>query len=321
MALIRLIDLTASVRTSTQSGLRRKVPRLIKKELDKYLNWAAQDGGYHHLRIVPNIITEIIDSNMTGDDITQFMQNRMRALARLQCEFLRADRDAHFWQIVKPSLLHSPKIKVEDENSSPLLRGWSSPIQEGLDSQHSQDELSTDGLGFDGIKIKTEVGTKRKRIVHSPRGRDDTSVDELVADDYKGQAKQKRPRKSTPSDNLVQHRGEKQAPHTPTKDHRQKTQETTPENSVNLVHYRRPPSVVYGLFILNTTVFVLTVDAAKGDTGYVSFHVETDFQDKHQSVWNALTIAIATCMARDELRTRLEDFEPLPIEVDSDPDA
>lgn len=93
-----------------------------------------------------------------------------------------------------------------------------------------------------------------------------------------------------------------------------------PETPLKLT-YRRPPPVVYGLFILNTTVLLLTVDSSKGDSAYVSFHVQTNLQDTHQSVWNALTLAMAVCLARDELRGRREDFEALPVEVESDPDA
>lgn len=85
--------------------------------------------------------------------------------------------------------------------------------------------------------------------------------------------------------------------------------------------YRRHPPVVYGLFILNTSVLVLTTDSSKGDDAYVSFHVQVDFQDEQQGIWNALTVATAVCLARDELRTRVGDFEELPCLEESDPDA
>jgi hypothetical protein len=93
-----------------------------------------------------------------------------------------------------------------------------------------------------------------------------------------------------------------------------------PDTPSELMYVRDPP-VVYGLFILNSSVFLLTADAAKDDEAYVSFHVDMDFMDRHQSFWNALTVAIAVCMARDELMTRLDDFEELPKVEDSDPDA
>ncbi|GAB0145057.1 hypothetical protein EsHS_00005504 [Epichloe bromicola] len=200
MALLRLIDLTSSVRTTVQSGLGQKAPPLIKKSLDRYLSWAAEDGGYSHLRYVPNIITAELDASLGESEITSMMEQRMRALALLQREFLRVDRDDDFWSV---------------------------------------EEL-----------VDRYVGR---------RGNGDADADD--------------------DDELV---------------------------------FRRKPPVVYGLFILRSSVFLLTVDSAKGADAYVSFHVDVHFMDRHQSVWNALTIAIAVCLARDQLVRRVEDFEESP---------
>lgn len=203
MALLRLIDLTSSVRTTVQSGLRQKAPPLIKRCLDRYLSWAAEDGSYSHLRYVPNIMTAELDASLGESEITSMMEQRMRALALLQREFLRVDRDDDFWAV---------------EESSVTL-------------------------------VDRYIGRRANG------GADDDDED---------------------------------------------------------VVFRRKPPVVYGLFILRSSVFLLTVDSAKGADAYVSFHVDMHFMDRHQSVWNALTIAIAVCLARDQLVRRVEDFEESP---------
>ncbi|KAG6134844.1 hypothetical protein E4U38_002102 [Claviceps purpurea] len=217
MALLRLIDLTSSVRTTVQSGLHEKASSLIKTSLDRYLSWAAQDGGYAHLRYVPNIITAELDPRLGEAEITNLMEQRMRALAFLQREYLRVDRD--------------------DEDFTP---------SEGQE--------------------------------HCPAA---------LVDRFLGQA-------------TAHHAG--YAPSWGEED-------DDGDAAAAAVVYRREPPVVYGLFVLRSSVFLLTVDSAKGLDAYVSFHVDMHFMDRHQSVWNALTIAIAVCLARDQLAGRVEDFE------------
>ncbi|KAG6115271.1 hypothetical protein E4U13_002891 [Claviceps humidiphila] len=217
MALLRLIDLTSSVRTTVQSGLHQKASSLIKSSLDRYLSWAAQDGGYAHLRYVPNIITAELDPRLGETEITNLMEQRMRALAFLQREYLRVDRD--------------------DEDFTP---------SEG--QEHCPAALVDRFLGQ----------ATAHHAGYAPSWGDD--------DDDDGEA-------------------------------------------AAAVVYRREPPVVYGLFVLRSSVFLLTVDSAKGLDAYVSFHVDMHFMDRHQSVWNALTIAIAVCLARDQLAARVEDFE------------
>ncbi|OHW94092.1 hypothetical protein CSPAE12_07303 [Colletotrichum incanum] len=86
-------------------------------------------------------------------------------------------------------------------------------------------------------------------------------------------------------------------------------------------YIRRPP-VLYGLFIVNTSVMVLTIDSAKeGDEAYVSYQVEVGFSKRYQAVWNAITIAIVVCLARDAMIDMKEDFSHSMIDGDSDPDA
>ncbi|KAM0563336.1 hypothetical protein ACHAPJ_001054 [Fusarium lateritium] len=287
MALTRLIDLTAKTRTTIQSGLRNKVSQLIKRELDKYLNWAAQDGDYMHLRIVPNIMTEVVNTTMPEDEITEYIQNRMRSLAKLQREFLREDRNPQFWDVIKPSVFGSPMIKSEPDDGSPSLGAWPTPDRSRRGSHARVEEVST--TTSQSVAIKIEPG------LESPPGASLSAVGVHKTTTISKASSP--PRSPSPPSPLKE-------PQTPSRD-----------------TYRCHPPVVYGLFILNTSVLVLTTDSSKGPDAYVSFHVQVDFQDEHQGIWNALTIAIAVCLARDELRTRTGDFEELPCLEESDPDA
>ncbi|KXH60211.1 hypothetical protein CSAL01_07716 [Colletotrichum salicis] len=86
--------------------------------------------------------------------------------------------------------------------------------------------------------------------------------------------------------------------------------------------YTRRPPVIYGLFIVNTSVMVLTIDSAKeGEEAYVSYQVEVGLSKNYQAVWNAITIAIVVCLARDAMMEMKEDFNTSLINGDSDPDA
>lgn len=326
---------------------------MIKDGLHRFLTWAAEDGGYRHLRVVPNIIVEVVDASMQQHAISELMQGRMRALGRLQREFLRADRDPQqFWDgleasdaveyltPVKPRAAAALDEKngdyKEPEERKPiitkrkdlLLQQYLSRRQDRLAKRYRGGWLSS-SRGRRG-RQRRQHQAQRPSHPHS----DDVSMDE--------------------EDELAS----TTAPCTPSKDHQAPRRRsgggfaspaTTPttepdelatpasdasrseevkkgrnfftalfgtgkvkqeEDQDDSVEYRRPLPVVYGLFILNTSVFILTADSALGDTGYVSFHVETDFMEYRQSVWNALTLGLVACQARDELRRRLEDFEP-----------
>ncbi|KAM5348015.1 hypothetical protein ACJ41O_007839 [Fusarium nematophilum] len=314
MSLTRLIDLTAKARTSIQSGFRSKVSHLIKREVDKYLSWAAQDGSYAHLRIVPNVMTEVVDTSMREDDITQYIQSRMRSLAKLQREFLREDRDPQFWDVLKPGLMSSPMIKVEPDDGSPALEKWPRPGKRRRDSHLRLDELSSETPTNGKVVVKVEPGHKRLRLFRSSASgppRKDTLEEEQ---------RQKNQGHSGHGEALgesIKHNFRPIVISTLAFIHISPPEPHTPPKYT----YRRQPPVVYGLFILNTSVLVLTIDSAKGPDSYVSFHVQVDFQDEHQSVWNALTIALVVCLARDELRVRAQDFDELPCLEESDPDA
>ncbi|KAH7150115.1 hypothetical protein B0J13DRAFT_283972 [Dactylonectria estremocensis] len=310
MALLRLVDLTSTVRTSIQTGSRNKAPGIIKRELDKYLSWAAQDGDYAHLRIVPNIIAEVIDTTVPEAEITSYIKERMRALARLQREFLRVDSDPEFWDVVKPSIMVSPMVKMEFEDSSPTpLQRWPKDAPRRSDSILDPDELSTESPTRSRT-VKQDAGRKRRWLLPSPTTIGDDELVQGSPDKAYGSATQGPPGKKI---KIEECSGDESDPASPPPLKRP----TTPPR----ITYRRDPPVVYGLFILNTTVLLLTVDSSQGDSAYVSFHVQANFQDPHQSVWHALTMALAVCIARDELITRTVDFDELPVIEESDPDA
>jgi hypothetical protein len=100
-----------------------------------------------------------------------------------------------------------------------------------------------------------------------------------------------------------------------------KAQET-PRPKKTRPRYRRKPPVVYGLFVVSTTVMVLTVDASKEpEDAFTSYQVEVSFGSKQQGVWNAMTLAIVVCLARDEMMERKLDFDVFQPDTESDPDA
>lgn len=400
-----MIDLTPKVRSSIQCGRGEKVPGLIKRELDRYLAWAARDGNHHHLRTVPNIIAEVVDTTIQKEEITKYIQGRMQSLGRLQREFLQEeseDRRSQFWNETKPSLLTSPKIKLEDKSpdtkkwpeiaprvlnpnlnpdelsvETPTVRRTSkkrrlmpSPTDTGVDKL-AQDELDEDWIGSPSRKkVKLEDGSMKKhgKLSLQPRIRQETpatikrgtlqvetpkpiaaprrkllkALSPKPIGNLKREAKPT-PLKLTPKriantetpkvvKALTQPKTETPKPtgtvkrviplkETPKHTETSAREETPKPENTKTPTYRRHPPVVYGLFILNSSVLLLTTDSSRGDDAYVSFHTQVNFSDRHQSVWNALTVAIPVCRARDELMTRLSDFDEIPVISDSDPDA
>lgn len=317
---MNLIELTAAIRTASESGLHTRVPELIKEGMDKFLAWAAEDGGYSHLRVVPNIITEIVDTTMEEIDITDLMQSRMRALGRLQREFLREGRDDDFWDGTGPADTKAALYEDEDDHgltrNDLLLQKYLSPRKAhahkhkrgagGKRRRRRSNNSMEDELAVQATPDSAN-GTRptKRRTFASPS----TEVDELATPDVSGI--------STPPSERKEAKHVFSSPASAAT-----TGHSSPRSATEDVKYRRPLPVVYGLFVLNTSVFVLTADSSRGDTGYVSFHVETDFMERRQSLWNALTLAMVACLARDELRLRADDFEPLGTGGDeSDPDA
>ncbi|KAH6895780.1 hypothetical protein B0T10DRAFT_225346 [Thelonectria olida] len=348
MALMRMIDLTAKVRSSFQCGSRQKVPGLIKRELDRYISWAAQDGNYSHLRIVPNIVTEVIDTTIPREDITEYIQDRMQALGRLQREFLQENRDPEFWDVTKPSLMTSPNVKAESEEGSPDWGKWPAAAPKKFNADLNPDELSVESPTLKRSP-KVEDGSKKRRLFPSPTSSDidELAEDELTEGPTEGPPRKKiklekgsvkkcaksissyQPNKSeTPKAGRALKRetprlgaAERQTPKTKTPKRDTPKAKTLKLETPTSPTYRRHPPVVYGLFILNTSVLLLTTDASRGGDSYVSFHIQVNFSDRRQSVWNALTMAIAVCRARDDLMTRSSDFKDILVIQDSDPDA
>ncbi|OLN88011.1 hypothetical protein CCHL11_00475 [Colletotrichum chlorophyti] len=111
-----------------------------------------------------------------------------------------------------------------------------------------------------------------------------------------------------------------QAAHQPTPSRHANNLYQSLRNGAKTQYNRRPP-VIYGLFVVNSSVMVLTIDSAKdGDDAYVSYQVEVGFSKRGQAVWNAITIAIVVCLARDAMMEMKKHFEPI-FGGDSDPDA
>ncbi|PHH66769.1 hypothetical protein CDD81_5901 [Ophiocordyceps australis] len=113
---------------------------------------------------------------------------------------------------------------------------------------------------------------------------------------------------------------------TPTKTSKQtpKTPSPTPAapDQQDASHgYRRHPPVVYGLFILRTSVMLLSIDSSKPEPAQVSYHVDINLLEYQQSMWNGITIALAVCFARQDLVKHIADFKPAPVLDDGDPDA
>ncbi len=322
---MRLIELTASIRTTSESGLHHRVPAMLKDGLDRFLAWAAEDGGYSHLRVVPNAIAEVIDTALLEGDITALLQGRMRALARLQRDYLRQDRDPNFWQGITTGATAS-RTKTEDDEGgddddaygdrdSLLLQRYLSPRKDRL---------------FNRTPRRGNGGPRRRRRLGSNAMEDElaTTPDDQTSGADAAVSRRRRTFASPVSelDELAQPGGDSCLLSSPPSERteasrRLQSSPATSPSSPATVQYRRRPPVVYGFFVLNSSIFVLTTDASRGENAYVSFHVETDFMEQGQCVWNALTLAIVACLARDDMRLRVDDFEPLAAEEESDPDA
>lgn len=290
---------------------------MIKKGLENYLKWAAHDGVYGHLSVVPNIFTEQIDTDMPGERITQYMQSRMRHMASLQRRYLRGNRRPDFWEEVQHDIWWTPgkqRKRTRSKSKSPMsVRSSVSGARElDIDLFPTERRL---------YRSPGRIYRNLAREARSPR----RNLRSSENDTYDP--------KECQEDGRVGPKSAELSPYVNGDDHLDNSSNRRNDigeswdkpvercQSIGPSEYRWKPPVVYGLFILKTSVFLLTIDSGKGDDAYVSFHVEVNFQDQHQGVWNALTIAIAVCMARDEFMTRKDDFEELPVEPDSDPDA
>lgn len=322
-----MIDLTLSVRTLIEShnpdkALESKVTRhraanLIKDVLNGYLKWAARDGGYSKPGVVPNIAVEVVDApDNTQGGIVSFLTNRMGAFGRLQREFYREDRSQSFWSQVEPWTMATDAKKRRALKNKRRCRNSR--------RKYKKDRSTTPELGWDELSAES-IGVKTPMQHLSVDAKETKPIKGLHASDHNELGEHDEPKPSVESDgDLIMSTTPDvtiKAEHSPTP----QLATIAPEHSTpepTKLKFRRKPPVVYGLYVIGTSVFLLTMDSSKGDSGYISFHVEINFADNHQSVWNALTVALAVCAARDELMLRLVDFDLAPVEEsDSDPDA
>jgi hypothetical protein len=95
---------------------------------------------------------------------------------------------------------------------------------------------------------------------------------------------------------------------------------TTSAPSMSGIIYIHPPPLLYGLFIINSTLMILTLDPAKDDTAEMSYQVEVLFSKRGQGMWNALTVAMVACLARDDTIQRKSFFPALDQDTECDPD-
>jgi hypothetical protein len=317
-----LIESAAPQTPLDQRILLRRASELIRDRIEQFVAWAARDGGYDRLRFVPNIGVEIVEAPGRQDDIVNWMRMRMHALSGLQRDFFKVNRDPRFWDSAEPwtrgssSKARRAFMKKSKVKSGTKRKAASEPITPDL----CRDELATlspQTQPSPSPLERLDASSKKRRYLKSPNA----DLDELSLSEYG-----RRPRMNTYDVDMMDDEDDEvtskivhqpRAPLSPGLAEIPRTPRTPPPK----VNYRRPPPVIYGIYILGTSVFVLTMDSAKGDAGYVSFHVDINFADQHQSVWNALTLAIIICSARDEMMGRLGDFERLGTDEDSDPDA
>jgi hypothetical protein len=230
------------------------MPPLIKRELEAYYKWAAQDGGYDQLDVIPNLVIEIIDTTMSSERIEEYMKMRLITLAMTHRQFWRTGESSSEIQAAVPFSLESTQESCINSELTDVVKNG---IDNGEDSRQRELEnqvvlIPTSIHSTPATKKTVSFGAQESRVAYS---------------------------------------------------------------------IRRPP-VLYGLFIVHGSVMVLTLDAAKdGDDAYVSYQVEVGFNKKNQGVWNAITIAIVVCLARDEMINRKDEFKACRPETDSDPDA
>ncbi|KAH0524887.1 hypothetical protein TsFJ059_007335 [Trichoderma semiorbis] len=307
-ALTRLIDLTANVRTNCQSGLRRKVPQMIKIALNRYLSWAAEDGGYNHLKYTPNTIVEVVDRNGEGSTLAAFIETRMRELAQAHRELLAIkikqegySTDMDVDKEVETQIKTEAEASVERQPGGNRSRSWRT---------------------F-GSRIMSRLYQLLRRPVIKPESHGETSVINSGDDEPNNQAKRRiYVKREEENEITIKREMFNDSDDDITMADIPMASTTTLHSPTPPTSYIRPPPVVFGFFIVATSVILLTADASKEDADMViNFHVDMDFQNRSLGVWNALTVAIATCLARDDMMKRMGDFEEEGLVEESDPDA
>ncbi|OTA04690.1 hypothetical protein A9Z42_0052880 [Trichoderma parareesei] len=328
VALARLIDLTADILTTCQSGLRSKAPQMIKKSLEKFLNWAAEDGGYRHLEYLPNIIVEIVDRQR--EDMPQtaaFVEMRMRDLARKHRQKLA----------IKPEKEEGEVEGDVDMEVERQIRGEAEASNEEQQKKQATTTTTTSrsrSWRMFGSRVMDRLFRLiGRRSVIKPEYHGETSVIESDADEPMT------PETDDPAGGPVNVKQEdddedeeirvaiKRELHSESEDDIAMADiplaSPSAANSASLpTLYRRQPPVIFGFFIVGAEVMLLTADSSKDEAAMnLSLQVTLNFEDRSLSIWNALTVAIVVCLARDDMMQRMDDFEETRVVEESDPDA
>lgn len=284
---------------------------MIKKALAKFIRWAAEDGGYNHLQYIPNVLVEILDKSTEQADLTSIIEERMNALARLHRKALAIDQNVTESMDIDRQV--EMQIKSEAEASDEQQR---QPLKQG---GRSWGKLSS------SIMSKL-LGLIRFRPIIKPESHGETKVidDEDEEQTSIGERKQIEDRiVKTEEDEKLNIKPESFEDDVSMKDI--PLAQTIPSQSPLLpspLPFRRPPPVIFGFFVISTTVCLFTVDSSKDEPSMnLSLHLDMNFHDQSQSVWNALTVAIVACLARDDMMTRMDDFEEQRVVEESDVDA
>lgn len=285
---------------------------MIKNALAKFIRWATEDGGYNHLQYIPNVLVEILDKNTEQADLTSIIEERMNALARLHRKALAIDQNSTESMDIDRQVEMQIKSEVmaSDEQQRQLLK------------QRGQ------SWGRLGSRIMSKLlGLIRFRPIIKPESHGETKVidDEDEEQTAVGERKQTADRVSfkMEEDEKLNIKPESFEDDVSMKDI-PLAQPILPQSPLlpSPLLFRRSPPVIYGFFIISTTVCLFTVDSSKNESSMnLSLHLDMNFQDQSQSVWNALTVAIVACLARDDMMTRMDDFEEQRLVEESDVDA
>lgn len=285
---------------------------MIKNALAKFIRWADEDGGYNHLQYIPNVLVEILDKNTEQADLTSIIEERMNALARLHRKALAIDQNSTESMDIERQVEMQIKSEVmaSDEQQRQLLK------------QRGQ------SWGKLGSRIMSKLlGLIRFRPIIEPESHGETRVidDEDEEQTAVGERKQIADRVSfkMEEDEKLNIKPESFEDDISMEDI-PLAQSILPQSPLlpSPLLFRRSPPVIYGFFIISTTVCLFTVDSSKNESSMnLSLHLDMNFHDQSQSVWNALTVAIVACLARDDMMTRMDDFEEQRLVEESDVDA
>lgn len=281
---------------------------MIKKALDKFIRWAAEDGGYNHLQYTPNVLVEILDKNTEQADLTSIIEARMNELARLHRKALAIDHNVTESMDIDREVEMQIKSEAEasDEQKRQLLK------QRGRSWGKFGSRIMSKLLGLIRFRPIIKPETHGETKVIDDENEEQTAITDL--DEHRaGYVSVK-----MEEDEKFIIKPESFEDDIPMKDIPLAQSPLLPSP----LPFRRPPPVIYGFFIISTTVCLFTVDSSKDESSMnLSLHLDMNFHDQSQSVWNALTVAIVACLARDDVMTRLEDFEEKRAVEESDVDA